>query len=223
MCFIALHWGVYTFQHELCASDEELQLMFAIDEALSLLMETGFNKPICQLKLSDKTYIRAVLVDYHLMVKVKMQMDQFAEGLQELKVLDLIRAQPPLLKPLFLLISEAKMTAGELQCVQYSCDMCSSVVSRLEIIMLKIFASILFSNSITISIIPPKICCERNEQLRIENTRSAAAELGCTNTALQAALDSSTRQVAQCSRQRLRPLPCRWEALASTRQGQEEC
>ena len=51
---------VYTSQLELCASDEELQLVFAIDEALSLLMETGFNKPICQLKLSDKTYIRAV-------------------------------------------------------------------------------------------------------------------------------------------------------------------
>ena len=125
---LLLDWGVYTSQLELCTSDEELQLMFAIDEALSLLMETGFNKPICQLKLSDRTYIRAVLVDYHLMVKVKMQMDQFAEGLQELKVLDLIRAQPPLLKPLFL-FSEAKMTAGELQCVQYSCDMCSSVVS----------------------------------------------------------------------------------------------
>lgn len=78
---------------------------------MSLLVEAGFRKPVCQFKLSDKSIIRQGLVDYHLMVKVKMHMDQFAEGLQELKVFEAMRAHPDLMKPLFV-VSEEKMSAG---------------------------------------------------------------------------------------------------------------
>ena len=40
-----------------------------------------------------------------------MHMDQFAEGLQVLKVLDVIRSQPALLKPLFV-TDKATLSAG---------------------------------------------------------------------------------------------------------------
>ena len=86
-----------------------------IDETMALLVEAGFRKPVCQLKLSDKSLLREVLIDYHLMVKVKMNMDQFAEGLQVLKVLDAIRSQPALLKPLFV-TDEATLSAGTDHC-----------------------------------------------------------------------------------------------------------
>ena len=37
--------------------------------------------------MSDKSALRSTLLDYHCMVKVKAQMDQFAEGLDELGVM----------------------------------------------------------------------------------------------------------------------------------------
>ena len=75
-------------------------------------MEAGFRKPLCRLELTDKPVIRGVLLDYHLMIKVKMLMDQFAEGLNQLKVLDAMRAHPTLFKSLFV-YCEKKMSAGK--------------------------------------------------------------------------------------------------------------
>lgn len=86
-------------------------MAFNIDEAMKLLMEAGFHKPVCHFKLSDKSSIRQGLVDYHLMVKVKMHMDQFAEGLQELKVLEALQTHPAVMRCLFV-VSEEKMSAG---------------------------------------------------------------------------------------------------------------
>ena len=98
-------------QIDAAENEDDLRVTFSIDEALALLMEAGFRKPVCQLKLLDKSVIRQVLVDYHLMVKVKMHMDQFAEGLQVLKITEAMRAHPALLKPMFV-FSEEKMSAG---------------------------------------------------------------------------------------------------------------
>ena len=86
-------------------------MALSIDEAQGLLMEAGFRKPLCQLQMSDKPVIRGVLLDYHLMVKVKMHMDQFADGLNQLKIIDTMRAHPDLFKPLFV-YSETKMCSG---------------------------------------------------------------------------------------------------------------
>ena len=86
---------------------EEMQVTLEIDEAMALLTEAGFRK----LTLDDKPEIRSTLLDYHLMVKVTMHMNQFAEGLKELKILDSICAQPLLLKPLFV-VDTKKMSAG---------------------------------------------------------------------------------------------------------------
>ena len=99
------------FQIDMAENDEELHMALTIDESQGLLLEAGFRKPISLLKLNDKPIIRGVLLDYHLMMKVKMHMDQFAEGLNQLKLLDNIRAHPLLFKSL-LVYSENKMTAG---------------------------------------------------------------------------------------------------------------
>ena len=89
-----------------------MKLLFAIDEAANLLQETGYRKPICHLKMSHKDGLRSTLVDYHCMLKVKAAMDQFAEGLEELHVLEVMRKHSILMKPLF--INNTKLlTAGD--------------------------------------------------------------------------------------------------------------
>lgn len=58
-------------------NDDEVKVVFAIDEGIDLLSATGFRKPFCSLQLSDRPSILSALIDYHLMVKVKTEMDQF--------------------------------------------------------------------------------------------------------------------------------------------------
>lgn len=74
-------------------------------------MEAGFRKPLSSLQVADKPAIRSVLLDYHLMMKVKMHMDRFADGLNQLKILDSLQANPALFKHLFV-YCERKMSSG---------------------------------------------------------------------------------------------------------------
>ncbi len=121
MVFTAGRSNVYSLwfpitQVDAAENDDEVKVVFAIDEAASLLHETGFRKPTCRLSMSDKSRLRSALVDYHCMLKVKAAMDQFAEGLQELGVLQLIKQYPELMKPLF--VPNLKvLTAGMLMFV----------------------------------------------------------------------------------------------------------
>ena len=83
-------------------------MVFAMDEACSLLLETGYRKAIRHLKLSDKDSLRSCLLDYHCMLKVKGAMD----GLEELHVLEILKQYPDILKSVF--INERRvLTAGE--------------------------------------------------------------------------------------------------------------
>ena len=87
-------------------------MVFAIDEAASLLMETGFRKPLSKLDMNDKPSLRSSLIDFHCLLKSKAAIDQFAEGLSHLHVLDRMRHLPDLMKPLF--VNESKpLTAGK--------------------------------------------------------------------------------------------------------------
>lgn len=93
-------------------NDDDVKMVFAVDEISALLMETGYRKPVIYLTLSDRPGLRAALMDYHCMLKAKAAMDQFAEGLQILKVQDLIQKFPLLAKPFF--VSDGKkITACE--------------------------------------------------------------------------------------------------------------
>ena len=72
-----------------------------MDEASAMLLDTGYRKPICHLSLSDIVNLRSTLLDYHCMLKVKASMDQFLEGLEDLKVLCFLQKYPEIIKPFF--------------------------------------------------------------------------------------------------------------------------
>ena len=81
---------------------DDLHAVFAMDEAAELLLSTGFRKPICSLAMEDKECLRLVLLDYHCLLKVKAEMDQFAEGLKSLGVLDMMKRHPDLFSSLLM-------------------------------------------------------------------------------------------------------------------------
>ena len=56
---------------------------------------------MCTLTTEDRAVLSTALLDYHLMVKVKMEMDEFREGLQTLGTLDMIKENPSLWAPYF--------------------------------------------------------------------------------------------------------------------------
>ena len=91
--------------------DDELRMVFAIDEAASFLMETGFKKPLSKLVMNEKSCLRSTLIDFHCILKSKAAIDQLAEGLENLNILYVMRQYPELMRPLFM--NPAKpLTAG---------------------------------------------------------------------------------------------------------------
>ena len=88
-------------------------MAFSIDEASDLLLETGYRKPLQQLCLLDKGALRSALLDYHCVLKVKAEMDQFKEGLTSLGVLNAITTYPALMKCMFV-DDRGTLTAGKL-------------------------------------------------------------------------------------------------------------
>ena len=58
-------------------SDSGVQAIFAGEE-LDLLMVTGYRKAVAMLTTNDCATLSVALLDYHLMFKVKMEMDQKA-------------------------------------------------------------------------------------------------------------------------------------------------
>ena len=92
--------------------DDSLRMVFAIDEAADLLLATGYQKALAQLHISDKESIRSTLIDYHCILKVKVEGDQFADGLQDLDLLTMMKQQPLLFKPLFVCPNSTCLAAG---------------------------------------------------------------------------------------------------------------
>lgn len=74
-----------------------------MDEAAEMLMGMGCKKPISKLKIDDKSMLKSSLIDYYCLLKVKAEMDQFAEGLKDLGLLETMRHHPSLFKSLSLL------------------------------------------------------------------------------------------------------------------------
>ena len=93
-------------------NDLDMQMVFAIDEAAELLLETGFRKPLMSLGLSDKKRVQEVLLGFHCVLKVKGEMDQFRQGLSSLGVLQALNNNASTMKSLFVSPS-CKITAGK--------------------------------------------------------------------------------------------------------------
>ena len=68
-----------------------MKSIFNVDEASELLLDTGFRKAICSLAMGDKPMLKSSLIDFHCLMKVKTEMDQFIDGLFSLGVVDAIR------------------------------------------------------------------------------------------------------------------------------------
>ena len=82
-------------------NDAELQATLAIEEVADLLLQCGFRKSILSLTMQDKNEILSVMIDYHMMGKVKSAMDQYIEGLKVYDILHKIRSHPDIWKPMF--------------------------------------------------------------------------------------------------------------------------
>ena len=82
-------------------NDDDVKMLFAVDEISAWLMETGYRKPVTYLTLCDRPALRAALMDYHCTNGCNG-----SEGLQTLIVWDLIQKFPLLTKPLF--VSDGK-------------------------------------------------------------------------------------------------------------------
>lgn len=65
-------------------NDDDVKLIFTVDEISGLILETGYRKPFVKLTMADRSELKAAMVDYHCMIKVKAAMDQYIEGLQSL-------------------------------------------------------------------------------------------------------------------------------------------
>ena len=88
-------------------------MVFAIDEAADLLLATGFRKPLTKLQVADRAMIKSSLLDYYCLLKVKAEIDQFSEGLEDLGLLAMMKRQPSLFKPLFVCNDSACLLPGK--------------------------------------------------------------------------------------------------------------
>lgn len=91
----------------------DMKVLFEIDEASEMLLSTGYRKALSRLSLEDKANIRAALLDYHCMLKVKAEMDQFGEGLADAGVLQYVKQYPGIMKPLFTCDEYKPVSAGK--------------------------------------------------------------------------------------------------------------
>lgn len=92
-------------------SDNDIQETFETDETIDALYSTGYTKATTHLVLADRMNLLNILLDYHLMAKVKSEMDQFINALNTFGLLDHIKQNPVLWKPYFTPPSE-QLTAG---------------------------------------------------------------------------------------------------------------
>ena len=62
--------------------------------------------------MDDKVSLKAALIDYHCLLKVKIEMDQFIHELADCGVLEYIRRFPDLMRPLLTDCCHKPLTAG---------------------------------------------------------------------------------------------------------------
>lgn len=81
--------------------DDDVRRIFEMDDALDLLLVTGYRKAVCSLTQYDCSRIINSLIDYHLLFKVKSEMDQYREGLRTFGLLEKLKKDSELWKPFF--------------------------------------------------------------------------------------------------------------------------
>ena len=81
-------------------------------ESCSEIIECGFTKPLPRLTTVDKIDLIQTVTLHYVLLRTKAEMDQFAEGLRALGVLDVIRKYPELLRLFFTNKGMQTLTAG---------------------------------------------------------------------------------------------------------------
>lgn len=92
-------------------SDDKIQEALSTDEAIDALYSTGYTKATKSLTLTDRMDLLSVLLDYHLMAKVKSELDQFRNGLNTFEFIDHVKQNPAVWRPYFVPSSNV-LTAG---------------------------------------------------------------------------------------------------------------
>lgn len=72
------------------------------DDLSYLVTDTGYRVPLTCLKLADKASLCKAVRDFHTIIKVLPEINQFSEGLEVLGVLTMIRKHPELLSVYFI-------------------------------------------------------------------------------------------------------------------------
>ncbi len=80
-----------------------------MDEITNLILQTGYSKPLTRIVCADKEELQSVLIDFHLLVKVKLSMDQFSDGLRAVGII--VSTDPEMWRRLFV-ATDRKITAG---------------------------------------------------------------------------------------------------------------
>ncbi len=101
-------------------TDEKLRLVFEDDVKLALVCETGYSKALCLASMADKDGIKNALRDYHSLIKIKAELDQFTDGLRTCEVLTYVQNYSDLMQPLFCQ-QPSLLSKGALNSLNYIC------------------------------------------------------------------------------------------------------
>ncbi len=84
------------------------------DDDFDFQYEIGVAKPICSLNLTHRDHIVQSSALHYSVLVVKAELDQLASGLRTLGILDLVQANPKLLRPLFTYMEPPPPTGGQI-------------------------------------------------------------------------------------------------------------
>ena len=76
-----------------------------------LVLEAGYTKPL--LSISDQVLLMRTLMLYYALLRSRSVLDQLAEGLSALGVLEAMKLYPKLMEPLFVAGLQKPLTTGK--------------------------------------------------------------------------------------------------------------
>jgi len=104
----------------LADTDEKLRSIFIPrddqDDVSYLVTDTGYRVPLTHLKVTDKPNLCKAVREYHTIIKILPEMNQFGEGLEVLGVLSMIRKYPELLSIYFTYKVKEPINKGAYSC-----------------------------------------------------------------------------------------------------------
>ena len=114
------------------AGADGLIQLFSDEANTSLLLDTGFRKPLCLLTMSNQKIISSTMRLYFTLINVKAETAQIMDGLKTLGVLQLVKRFPDIMKPV-LVKQSIKLHKGEVTYIQVYCE--RSVKQSMHVVM----------------------------------------------------------------------------------------